>query len=243
MELANQGTQPVPESDKPNTPGAPPPPHGLAAAADRLLELLASAGPAEREQVVNRLRQAGLAAQPATAAGLPQAASRALQQALSQGPRDQLNVERTLELAAMLADLTLKLDAMMTDIWRKVAPQSSIRKAATLRVTLARFAAGDDQTTRAQAEAELTLLRQITAGIASAISRAAPQVARRHLDRFGAAEVERAVRDEGSGGLGLDAKCWKKYQQVCATLDAEAAERELLAVIAEHAEKLIRSTR
>jgi hypothetical protein len=142
----------------------------------------------------------------------------------------------------MAADLVLKLDAMMTDIWRKVAPNSAIRKSATLRVTMGRFAAGDEQISRAQVESELALLRQITAGVASAISRAAPQVARKHLDRFGATEIERAVRDEG-GGYGLEGKCWKKYQEVCAKLDAEAAERELLAIIAEHAEKLIRSTR
>jgi len=205
--------------------------------------MLPGASPMERQQVIDCLHHAGLSASAAASPALPEAASRALQQALSQGPRDRLSVERTLELTAMLSDLALKLDAMMTDIWRKVAPLSSIRKAATLRVTLSRFAAGDPQITRAQAEAELTLLRQITAGIASAISRAAPQVARRHLDRFGAAEVERAVRDEGSGNLGLEARCWKKYQQVCTTLDADAMERELLAIIAEHAEKLIRSTR
>lgn len=229
------------ESTTPNAPG--PPDGGIIAAAEHLIGLFAGASPADRQRVMDRLQQAGLTTAGSPSAGLPEGPSRALQQALSQGPRDRLDPERTLELGAMLADLTLKLDAMMTDIWRKVAPQSSIRKSATLRVTLARFAAGDAQTTRAQAEAELALLRQITAGIASAISRAAPQVARRHLDRFGAAEVERAVRDEGSGGLGLEARCWKKYQQVCATLDAEGAERELLAIIAEHAEKLIRSTR
>jgi hypothetical protein len=205
--------------------------------------MLPASSALERSQVMERLRQSGLTAPVVSPGALPEAGARALQQALSQGPRDQLDVERTLELAAMLSDLVLRLDAMMTDIWRKVAPQSSIRKAATLRVTLSRFAAGDPQITRAQAEAELALLRQITAGIASAISRAAPQVTRRHLDRFGAAEVERAVRDEGSGSLGIEAKCWKKYQQVCATLDADAMERELLAIIAEHAEKLIRSTR
>jgi hypothetical protein len=234
-------------------PGQPNPAATAAAHVAGLLGVWPQLSGPERQAVADRLAAMGVGgvggaaeAAPATgpSMGLPREAMQSLQRALALGPRDLPDLERTLELAALLSDLVLKLDAMMTDIWRKVAPNSAIRKAATLRVTLSRYAAGDPQISKAQAEAELALLRQITAGVASAISRAAPQMARRHIERFGAVEIERAVRDEGgAGGFGMEGKCWKKYQQACATLDAEAAERDVLAMIAEHAEKLIRSPR
>lgn len=206
----------------------------------RLIELSSGMTPGQKQAAAAELQKAGFAL--TGEGGLPESEARALQSALGHGPRDTLDAGRSLELAAVLSDFAIKLDVLMTDIWRKIAPNSTIRKSATLRVTLGRFASGDRDTARPQVEQEIALLRQITAGVASAISRAAPQFARKHLERFGATEIERAVREEG-GGWGMESKCWKKYQQICASIDIEAAERELLAVIAEHAEKLIRGTK
>lgn len=217
----------------------------LAAAMDadalvaRLAELASSMTPAQRQAATERLQRAGFAGSMGPA-GLPAAPTEELQRVLSHGSRDQLDAARAIGMAAALGDLAFRLDAVMSDLWRRLAPNSSVRKTPSVRMTLSRFAAGDAELDRAAVDAELTLLQQVTVSLASAIKPAAGRFARRHLEMYGSEAVEEAERDAAGRGMGFETRCWKRYQQVCADMDVDAYERELLQLVADEAERLMR---
>jgi hypothetical protein len=206
----------------------------------RLTELAPSLTPAQRQSATERLQRAGLAASAPGASGLPSAPVDEIQRLLSHGSRDQLDAARALAMAAALADVAIRLDAVMTDLWRRLSPNSSVKKTPSVRMTLSRFAAGDAETDRAAVDAELTLLQKVTVSLASAIKPAAGRFARRHLEMYGSEAVEEAERDAAGRGMGFEARCWKRYQQMCADMDVEAYERELLQLVAEEADRLMR---
>lgn len=148
---------------------------------------------------------------------------------------------RVMELVAMLIEFASSLDQVVWNTWKAVAPNSAVKRPAPLKATMARFVTGEADTPRDKVKQDLERLRQMTAALTASVNQAGRQFAQRHIERFGAAEIERAVREEGGGGWGgLEGKCWKKYQQMSGTMDAEEIHRELLGAITSFTESLLR---
>lgn len=148
---------------------------------------------------------------------------------------------RVMELVAMLIEFASSLDQVVWNTWKAVGPNSAVKRPAPLKGTMARFVTGEADTPRDKVKQDLERLRQMTAALTASVNQAGRQFAQRHIERFGSAEIERAVREEGGGGWGgLEAKCWKKYQQMSGTMDAEEIHRELLGAITSFTESLLR---
>lgn len=204
-----------------------------AALVARLIELSPRLTAGQRQAFTEQLQQAGLG-------GVSPDAASDLQRRLGHSSRDRLDLGRVAAMAGELAEVVTRIDGLVTDLWRRIVPNSQVRKTPSAGMTLSRFAAGDAETDRSRLEAELALLQKVTVSLVGAIKPAAGRFARRHLELYGAAAVEEAERDAGGRGMGIEARCWKRYSELCDTMDVEAYEREILQVVADEAERLAR---
>lgn len=204
----------------------------------RLIELASRMTPGEKQAAAEELKRAGFALQ--GEGGLPEGPLTALQKVLGHTAKDRIEPGRVVEMAELLLDvMTLQLDPLVTQLWKRMAPNSLHKKQETLRVTLSRFAAGDRETVRAQVEREIGALRKLTSALLSATAGASPQVVQKQMERFGPTEIERAVKDEGVK-WSFEATCWNRYKTLCASMDRNVAEREVMAIIVKEAERLLR---
>jgi hypothetical protein len=83
-------------------------------------------------------------------------------------------------------------------------------------------------------------LRQLTAGLISAIAQAGSLFAQRHVGKFSIANIE-AFADKMPGMMvGKEVKCWRQYKELATAMDIQTIEIEIQNAIAEYAETLIR---
>ncbi len=206
----------------------------------RLLDLAPSLTEEQKQTFGGRLREAGFAVAGGGGAGdWPAAAAQAVAAELQVPATATLDPTRTLETLTMLVGVAKSLDQLAWNTWRTVSPKSTIRRSAELHRTVARFATGDQDVSRTQVKQDIERLRQLIAALISAVGRAGGQFAQKQLARLSPAEIESAV---GKGGFlaSPDAKCWQRYKEIAAAMDASAIERELLDSIANFAESLMK---
>lgn len=217
----------------------------------QLAELASGMSAQERRSAAEELQKAGLGLESSGSASastiapsggeLPEAPARAVQQALGHGPRDGLDVTRLLELEALLIEFAGSLDQVVWNTWKAVAPTSAIKRTNSVKVTMAKFAAGDQEIQRAQVKQDLERLRQLTAALTASVNQAGRSFAQRHVERFAPSEIEGMARMSSAGLLvGHEVKCWRKYVELAGPVDAQAIERDLHAAIANYAESLMK---
>lgn len=220
----------------------------LASLVARLAELAASMSAEQKRGAAAQLRRAGLVdGVPAAGGASTGAASgadgpgRLLQQVLGHGPKDGLDPARALELATVLVEFAASLDQVVWNTWKAVAPASGIKRTNPVRVTMARFAAGDADTGRAQVKQDLERLRQLTAALTASVNQAGRSFAGKHVERFAPGEIESSARMSSAGMLvSHEVRCWRKYVELAGPVDAQAIERDLMAAIATYAESLMK---
>jgi hypothetical protein len=171
-------------------------------------------------------------------------AESALAAALQLPPGQTLDPARAAAICAALVDFAASLDTVVWSAWRAVAPASSIRRAETIRASLAR-AAGGEAGADLDAARDLELLRQLAAALIAGIGQAGRQFAQRHAERFAPSQIEAAARMSSSRGFAdlvasHETRCWRKYTELAASSDAASVERELLGAVAAFAESLLR---
>ena len=77
-----------------------------------------------------------------------------------------------------------------------------------------RVRSGDTEISRTQVAADVDRLRQLTAGLISAIAQAGNLFAQRHVGKFSVANIE-AYADKMPGMLvGKEVKCWRQYKEL-----------------------------
>lgn len=220
----------------------------------QLAELASGMSAQERQSIADELHKAGFGSEPSGGANggggaaggggtaaLPEAPARAVQQALGHGPRDGLDVARLLELEALLIEFAGSLDQVVWNTWKAVAPTSAIKRTNSVKVTMAKFAAGDQEIQRAQVKQDLERLRQLTAALTASVNQAGRSFAQRHIERFAPTEIESMARMSSAGLLvGHEVKCWRKYVELAGPVDAQAIERDLHTAIATYAESLMK---
>jgi len=83
-------------------------------------------------------------------------------------------------------------------------------------------------------------LRQLTAGLISAIAQAGNLFAQRHVGKFSVANIE-AYADKMPGMmLSKEVKCWRQYKELAPAMDIQSIEIEIQNAIAEYTETLIK---
>jgi hypothetical protein len=205
----------------------------------RLVQLAPSLTEEQRKTAVTRLAEAGLATQ-VTSPDWPAAPLKALKTKLQLTDRDKIDSTRLLELVTEMVTFAASLDQLVWATWKQVSPKSDIKRPTPVQRSFTRFATGDPEISRTQVSADVDRLRQLTAGLISAIAQAGNLFAQRHVGKFSVANIE-AYADKMPGMLvGKEVKCWRQYKDLATAMDVQTIEIEIQNAIAEYTETLIK---
>lgn len=159
------------------------------------------------------------------------AAANELRKAIGVMPEAPLDQGRVLEMAAILAEFTLRLEPWACTYWKDIAPDAKATVFQTLNKDLARYATGDEKITKLQLSNNVYNLRSLISLLMKGVVEAGKQFARDHLQRFSVEEIRKAA---GPGSLvtSEDVKCWRQYVKLMEGTDPAAIERRLKQLLA-----------
>ncbi len=209
---------------------------------EKLIEQSRALSDVDRQQIVAKLKAAGLvasvpgsaapSAQAAAASGpVPANAAAELRKTLGLGADAGLDSGKVTELAAVLAEFTLKLEPWACTYWRDVAPDAKNQVYQSLNKDLAKFLQGDEKTPREAIAKSAYRLRSLISLLMKGVTEAGKQFARDHMNRFSVEEISKAA---GSGTLmtSKDVLCWKQYLRQMEGVDAAGIEKRLKSLLA-----------
>lgn len=158
-----------------------------------------------------------------------------------------VDLQRLYKLTLSLADFFIGMDKVVWNIWRAIAPRSKTRKDVSvmgdLRQVGGRYLNGDTEVSIVQVNQIVDRLRQLLAGVLTAIGPAGRSFSRQHLARFSPEAIRNAAEAEpGKMFVTIEQKCWRKYVELTGELNEDAIESELQEAIARYAEDLMRGT-
>jgi hypothetical protein len=207
----------------------------------RLTKLAPTLTEEQRKTAIARLKDAGYTDGAAAGAGeWPAQQAKALRTKLQLTDKEKLDATRLLELAGELVAFATSLDQLVWATWKQVAPKSDLKRPGLIQRSCGRFAAGDTDISRTQIAADVDRLRQLTAGLISAIAQAGNLFAQRHVSKFSVANIE-AYADKMPGMLvSKEVKCWRQFKELATAIDVQTIEKEIQDAIAEYTETLIK---
>ncbi len=205
----------------------------------RLIQLAPSLSDDERRVLAQRLREVGLAAG-AEQVDWPETQRAELFKTLQLDENDPAELERAVELTALLVDFASRLDQLVWNTWRAIAPKSSHRRHHGLREIMRDLLRPDRDVSADQAKDDMNRLGGLIAAITSAV-RQAGRHASQYLGRFSPSEIENLARMEGGGLLtSREVKCWRKYVELAGAQNQSIIENEIKEAIANHVESLMK---
>jgi hypothetical protein len=205
---------------------------------ERLIDLAPSMSEQERQAVASRMRDAGLSSEGRQI--WPQQSADKLRTHLKLPETEDIDPLRSLELLQMQVDFFLSLDQLVWSTWKAVSPRSDIKGSGELKKCLGPFLQGNQDVPRGEVMMHLEKLRQLTAALISAISQSGRQFAHSHYGRFNPEVIEEAAKREKKAMESVSSAAWRKYREILGTSDQATIEREIMQLIAEYAEKLMK---
>lgn len=158
---------------------------------------------------------------------------------LKTGEKAEISPVRALEMLGLMASLIRSLETIGWTTWRHIAAQSTFRAPGELAKDLARFVSDDREVSRPQLEKECEALRQLIAGLLTAIVHACKTYPQRMISRLAPENIEMGIK---VGPLvSKEKRCWDKYvEQAREHLNQGAVEREIRQIIGEYTEQFVR---
>ncbi len=205
----------------------------------RLCDLAPQLSASQRDAVTAMLAQAGLTDGGKTdwpAEPLTKLAAR-----LQFDEQVPVNAGHVLELLRMLSEFSLSVEQIAWNMFKAMAPNTSIKRSAPLQKLLAGFLVGDPDVPRGQVSQEVERLRKVNAALLSSVGHASRQFAQRYAAKFSPAEIEAAVRTGPKKMFsGFEILCWKKYTELAADgLDEAAIDHEIREIVRQFVESVI----
>jgi hypothetical protein len=158
-----------------------------------------------------------------------------------------VDLQRLYKLTQAFADFMIGMDKVVWNIWRAIAPRSKTRKDVSvmgdIRQVGGKYLGGDSEVSIVQVNQIIDRLRQLLAGILTAIGPAGRSFSKHHLSRFSPEAIkDLASAEPGGMFMSIEQKCWRKYTELAAEMNEDAIELELQEAIAHYAEDLMRGT-
>lgn len=204
----------------------------------RLAQLAPTLTEEQRKTAIARLKDAGLT--DSTGPDWPVQPAKALRAKLQLTDKDKIDATRVLELDGELVAFLISLDQLVWATWKQIAPKSDLKRPSAIQRACGRFVAGDADISRTQIAADVDRLRQLTAGLISAIAQTGNLFAQKHVSKFSVANIE-AYADKQSGFMASkEAKCWRQFKELATAMDVQTIEKEIQDSIAEYTETLIK---
>jgi hypothetical protein len=220
-------------------PPAPPPAQPSALElVERLIVAYGTASAEERAVLTDRLRAAGLTA--VVSAGpdlLPELRGR-----LGVPLEKPIDAERFTKLFAIFAETALTLDHVVWPLWRRFAPQSSLKRESSdaIRALLGRYLQGDREVATFQIKQLFDRTRQLTVSLLSAFGSAGEGFARWYLAKFAPEKIRASVDAAGATFLrNPDQRCWQRYLELAEGINGPAVEAQITQGVVGYVESLI----
>lgn len=205
---------------------------------DRLIEVAPSLSDSQRDILAGKLRDAGLST--AGRQVWPESAAEKVRAQLKMPEGTELDPGRALELLGLQLEFAMSLDQLVWSTWKAISPRSDIRGAGELKGSLIPFLQGDQDVPRGEVMMHLEKLRQLTAALVSAISQTGRQFAQDHYTRFSPENIEETSKIQKKALESLGVAAWRKYKEIFGTSDQATIEREIMQLIADYAERLMK---
>lgn len=203
----------------------------------RLIAVAQTLSPERKAAVIERLKEAGLGAGAVGGAvAWPEAQANELRTKLQMNAHDPIDPPRVLELLNQIAEVVYKLDQLVWNTWRAMAPQSFVKRPAVLQKTMGRFIAGDPEVPKLQVSQDVGRLRQLIAALIGAFAQTG-RFAMQHFRSFSPDEIKVLV---GTTGFGLEARYWRKFVELAGTMSADTVQDAIRQATSEYAEALMR---
>jgi hypothetical protein len=189
--------------------------------------------PEEKKLAVRRtLEEAGLSS--GGVGSWPEAPLQRLRGLCAGGPKGQPNSGRALEALSMLLEFTLRLDKVVWATWQQMAPRSSVKRRGQLQRALGHWLDGGADVSQNEIQQELEDLRQLSAAVIASVSQAG-HLAYVRLQNLQPDAVMAAAKDEGKRAWeAWEVAYWKKYLQLCQSLDPNSFEVEMMHAMADY---------
>ncbi len=214
----------------------------------RLTELTAAQPATEKRTLLEMLREALHVPAP-TAGAWPEEVLASLRRVLQIPDQRKFDAGHAMELMVLLTDFTARLHQSVWNTWETgIAPNSEIRKRSVLRTALGRFLAADAQVPRTMIADDLDKLQQIVAALTAAVKEAGKQFALRVMkDKFDPAQIHDNVIIQHAKrkmfGPTIEEQCWEKYKDLYQAMGERMVEDEIMRVVAEFTEKMLKGLR
>ncbi|HUO10724.1 MAG TPA: hypothetical protein VM008_20655 [Phycisphaerae bacterium] len=213
--------------------------HDFTFLVSRLVQLAPSLTEEQRKTAIIRLAEAGFAEKGA-GPEWPAQPTKVLKTKLQLTDRDNLDATRLLDLMSELVAFANSLDQLVWATWKQVAPKSDMKRPTPIQRSCGRFVSGDPEISRTQVAADVDRLRQLTAGLISAIAQAGNLFAQKHVGKFSVANIETYADKMPGMMIGKEVKCWRQYKELATAMDVQTIEIEIQNAIAEYTETLIK---
>lgn len=217
-------------------------------ALDLLLDAWPHCTPDEQAAMRSRLAAAGiLDVRPKAAANAGGGEFETLRQRIVLAAGDGLDHARLEALIVQLVEFFVKLDQLVWNTWRALAPRSGLKRDSTLgdlRLQLRRHLKGDAEPSEAQITQQIERARQLMAVLLGSMSQVGRGFVNRYHMRFSPDAVRDLVKAEGGGSLltGIDTRCWRKYADLAAEINESTIQNDMQEVIVKYVEDLMRGT-
>lgn len=218
---------------------------------EELVRRLVAMGPQlseeQRAALARELAAGGFPLAPAQSTSLEPIASgelpAELQKRLGLEPEQVLDTARVLRLIAALVECMVTLDYVAWNVWKKLTPQSLVRRdpgaTGDFRKLAASFLLGDPEVNNAQINQCVDKTRQLIAALLAAIGATGENFARQFLARFSPVTIRTEAEAEPGFFLGPEQKCWRRYNALFNETSGVAIEQEIAKIVVKYVESLI----
>jgi hypothetical protein len=212
---------------------------------DQLLELTPVLTAEQKENLVSRLHKAslfsGTSLQPIERTELAAALGN-----LNLPADLTLDVKRLGHLFTTLSNITIALDRLAWDVWKKVAPMSSVKRDSMqpeLQGLMARAISNTQAAPVRQAQEQLERTRSLIAGMITSMETIGQDFANYYHDNFSPAAIKEYLKQSNGGISGIfanpDSRAWACYTDRAYQLVPSAIEKEIKKQLSRSTEKLI----
>lgn len=203
---------------------APPPDSKLLT--DSLVALAASLSPEQKQNVVDRLRDAGF---PLVGGELPEQEMAELTRLLQLTPGGaKPDPARSLQLLMVLVEFVGKLDQAVWSSWAQVDPKSDIKRPGPLQRTMGKFLRAEVARTDVTKDSERLL--KLTASLIVSLQKIGPGLFRAYFDPVLPDNIAEGV--QGGYLKNKEAQCWKRYEERAASMDSVTFNTAMFAAVA-----------
>lgn len=168
-----------------------------------------------------------------------------VKQKLSPEPNKAVASDRLMRLCAQQEEFLVKLDQLVWNTWRILAPKSTLKRDASLgdfRTLIRHYLRGDAEPSDQQMAQQIERTRQLIAVLMGSMSQISRGFVKRYQTRYAPEAVKDLVKLEGGGRLltSADTRYWRKYSELAAEITEAGIQSDMQEVVVRYVEELMR---